>query len=129
MENLFVPFELAKKLKEKGFNESCFGYYWSKYDYAPKKFKVQLQDCCLGEEKDSSTIRRHIIDIVAPLYQQAVDWFREKHNIDIVISPIIFGNKKYHSYIYKNGVEWSKSMSDTYYEGLNKAIEEALNLI
>lgn len=58
MEKEFVPYELAVKLKELGFDEPCFGGWdnGNKWYYHP----------------DSD------IMVDAPLWQQAFDWFREK---------------------------------------------------
>ena len=74
MEEPFVTYEIASKLKNLGFdNILCFGYYTNNGEYldTSKKYHKQpsiddLQDKCL-----------------APLWQQAIDWFREKYDIHI----------------------------------------------
>lgn len=64
MQEEFVTFEIAKELKELGFEEACFGFYSENekliIDYAPKSDKTLLH---------------------APLCQQVFKWFRNKHNI------------------------------------------------
>ena len=62
MEKEFVPYELAVKLKEIGFDEECFGAYHNE-NY------LDLE----SEEYDYSYA------VKAPLFQQAFRWFREKH--------------------------------------------------
>ena len=111
MKHLFVPYELALKLKEKEFNESCFQVYDSPYSMIP--------DCEAG---NNST------NVDAPLYQQVQDWFREKHNIHIWVrksnnSELFFYRMDYNLNYNHN------ERFNTYYEALTKAIEEAIKLI
>ena len=74
MNNLFIPYEQALHLKELGFQEECLAYYH--------------QDQML--EKDSHGIKRdHYrgkFGVLAPLYQQAFDWFRKQVYPQIVIN-------------------------------------------
>jgi hypothetical protein len=108
MKHLFIPYELALKLKEKGFNEPCFGFY--------------IQGVLHPKLPDSTTILLH-----APLYQQVIDWFREKH--DIFISP---ENRNEHLIVRgwnRKTCEHFVGDSNEPKEALNKAIEEALKLV
>ena len=75
MEKQFVPYELAVKLKELGFDEPCFGYYKNERLKACPRWVVLNQSSNLSDN-----------DCVAPLWQQAFYWFREKHGIDSYIS-------------------------------------------
>lgn len=59
MKKDFVPYELALRLKELGFNENCLEYYDS-------------------ETKDFCDVMK---EIPAPLFSQAFRWFRENHNL------------------------------------------------
>lgn len=83
MKHLFVPYAIALTLKEKGFDEPCFGfnYVYFKGDNVELKIepnertnayfiKADAKECCL-----------------APVYQQVVDWFRDKHSIYIAVLP------------------------------------------
>jgi hypothetical protein len=75
MEKEFIPYEQALALKELGFDEKCFNYY-GKNNKLPKQL-----DCMLG-------LRHHSVNkefVLAPLYQQAFRWFREKYNINTVV--------------------------------------------
>lgn len=71
MEKQFVTYEIALKLNKLGFNEECLGY-----------FRNNTKSFHLGEDtrvqKDS---------VLAPLWQQAIDWFREEYNIHISLLP------------------------------------------
>ena len=66
----FVPYELAVKLKELGFDEPCFGYYNGNYEFT---FFVDVRSCNTNSEfKFYPT---------APTYSQAFRWFREKYDL------------------------------------------------
>lgn len=88
----YVSFEIAKLLKEKGFDETCIGFY------TPEK---ELHFTFLGETNsmwlDDS--------ISAPTLQMAMKWLREIHHIFIEIDwdarpePIGSRNKPYFSLI------------------------------
>ena len=80
MEKEFIPYEQALVLKELGFDEPCFGWFTDTHLRIGFVESKHVQ----GEN-----------EILAPLYQQAFRWFREKHNIDSYhIEPTnnMFGN-------------------------------------
>ncbi len=64
MKNQFVPYELTLKLRELGFDEEFFGYFSSDKVLQIHITTFRLEDLNKG--------------ILAPLYQQAFDWFRLK---------------------------------------------------
>ena len=106
MNNLFVPYEQALHLKELGFQEECLAYYH--------------QDQML--EKDSLGIKRdHYrgkFGVLAPLYQQAFRFFREKYNLCHHIHVNIF---KYEWYI-------EHRIEDEEYEGYDYSTYEESEL-
>jgi hypothetical protein len=71
MKHLFVPYEVAMLVKNLGFNEPCFGWY-SNVDELLTIENVTIDDCK--------------ITLLAPTYQQVIDWLRETYN-SIVGSP------------------------------------------
>lgn len=73
MKHLFVPYEIALLAKEKGFDEPCLAIYENKelHTWRVADTLVQQKDLANSDS------------IVAPLYQQLIDWFREK-NIKLV---------------------------------------------
>lgn len=86
MENLFVPYEIAKTLKEKGFDKPCLAYY-GKTKFKTGIFlhtKRQLPNSLKFDTIINST---ELTIVAAPIYQQVVDWFIEKHKISIHIHP------------------------------------------
>lgn len=65
MKNEFIPYEQALALKNLGFDEPCFAAYLK-----------------AGRFLDISEYVNHgDYRILAPLYQQAFRWFREKHGL------------------------------------------------
>jgi hypothetical protein len=64
MKNEFIPYEQALALKELGFDEPCFGWFTTGYLRVGSVESKHVQG--LGE-------------LLAPLYQQAFRWFREKY--------------------------------------------------
>jgi hypothetical protein len=82
MEKEFVPYEQALALKELGF-ESPYpigGYQGGKIFYY-EKGELYYD----GRPMYSSDA--HSGQLLAPLYQQAFRWFREKYNIQATIEP------------------------------------------
>ena len=84
MNKEFVLYEEALALKELGFNEECLGWYPS--DKQLRLLRVKSKS--LKDHLDEGTIF-----YLAPLYQQAFRWFREKHGLHHQIGW--FGADKY----------------------------------
>lgn len=127
MDKLFVNFELSMVLKQLKFNTPCFRYYSIAGNLCENNLFTFYQNS-MGGKIDSH--------IAAPLYQQVIDWFREKHNIVINVMLYYkvdkgswsFELEEYGSHeTYKDISKYDKHK--TYYESLNKAIEEAIKLI
>ena len=124
MQHLFVPQELALKLKEKGFDEECLARWFCANNEKPI---LLLNTTLTKEDKDSDILTS------APLYQQVQDWFREKHFINIHADSL--GLISYYGFVgkignYSNAKKLTvESKVLTYYEALTKAIEEAIKLI
>lgn len=72
MQEQFLPYELALKLKELGFNEECIATFDEDENF-------ELQDF----EQNYDTFPSHIIAV--PLWQQAFEWFEEKYDFHINI--------------------------------------------
>ena len=133
MNHLFVPYEIALQLKEKGFDEFCIGLFNEEgLQYDGEIYSFPFHNSLTKEGAVDPSI------VAAPLYQQVIDWFREKHNIDILLE-ITYG-----SHISKNSGDWfyftvynsKNKKAKRFFEGdfdkykaLRNAIEGALNLI
>ena len=79
----FIPYEQALALKELGFNEPCFGYYYTlngkDWKFAEKSEYYRLDDEINIGGKFS---------LLTQLYQQAFRWFREKHDLHSCVAPV-----------------------------------------
>lgn len=115
----YCSFGVAKLLKEKGFNESCYTCYVEKeishYDYSSTNYEL--------------------IDgvISCPTIQMAMKWLREIHGIDIVIeiSDPSVNDRKYYCVIWdKNNDSHILDLFDSYEDAVEEAIKYCLeNLI
>ena len=135
MKHLFVPYEMALKLKEKGFNEPCLAL-----------FNNSDKPIIAGNTPvfNSKTVDDSII--CAPTHQQVQDWF-ETHGVSVETFLTMMGGWRFDlkpidskgtRLFQKNGLEIMQGGKipadfnetfDTKYQALNKAIEEALTLI
>ncbi len=69
MEEQFVTYEIALKLKELGFDEECLASYYM----AGRKLDI------------NQYIKNGEYTILAPLWQQAINWFLSQYNIWISV--------------------------------------------
>jgi len=143
MEHLFVPFEICLTLREKGFDEPCRDHWergqndkeWELFTSGEWLTKKDL----MADYKDANG--NLCGEISAPLYQQVLDWLREKHKIyiELIIDGWENDEKITDEYIGYRAFVWKVSepkphhnddlgMSD-YYTILKVAIEHALKLI
>ena len=109
----FVPYELAVKLKELGFDEPCFGYY----DNGVFIFWY-----------DSKQETELLLNCTAPTFSQAFRWFREKYDLPSNLELLEIG-WDYVIYLDDGGedIDYGDAPFKTYEEAelacLNKLIE------
>lgn len=127
MKEQFVTYEIASKLKELGFDDECFGYYSNKTSH-----HLYLE-CNYKEVTDK--INNPYTDIIkAPLWQQAIDWFRKKYNIEINISDntlekkyVFVINKSFsNTLLYSSGKWMAQKSTDTYYITFEEARKQSI---
>jgi hypothetical protein len=128
MKNLFVPQPLAKLADEKQFNEPCFAAWY------PDHEEIGWFGIAGKTLRNSEMLGGAF---TAPLYQQLVDWFREKHNIHVI--PCKDWSRKdrpmYSAMLANENInqDMSEMMRQrkytTYYEALTAALTEAFKLI
>ena len=114
MKELFAPYELALKVKEKGFNKQCFGGYYL-FENTP--------DLCIYQDENEFSDSKEII-IFAPLYQQIISWLLKEHNLLISQRPV---NGDIGFTIYDITKEGNKRLRS--YDTIDKAIEEAFDIV
>jgi hypothetical protein len=123
----FIPYEQALALKELGFDEPCFGWWFT-------------DEKMLIIEKSTKSTSENIVQ--APLYQQAFRWFREKHNIQgYIYSSTVRGNvektKQFTGYIWNiNGIDIPflstdarDELHDTYEEAELECIKKLIEIV
>lgn len=74
MKEQFIPYDLAIKLKELGFDEICLGYY-----FKGDRFSTSMNNTMIT--KNSLVSNRPDNIVTAPLWQQAFDFFRKKYKL------------------------------------------------
>ena len=144
----FVTYEIALKLKELGFDEECLAYYskeavYADIDYNKTNF-VLLSSKKMGElvghgsvnnslfkwlkenDKTSGELYTLSESVTAPLWQQVIDFLREKYNITVEIRRNYPKNK----YFYTIGSKTFQHVSETTFnyedaraQGILKTIE------
>ena len=104
MKNEFVPYDIALAMKELGFEEGCIGLYYCD----GSEFKLEYRETQYDVQKGWQN------GVLAPLYQQAFRWFREKHGIFSWLTrhryniTTSLGNKEY----YRWGLEYEVETSE-----------------
>lgn len=122
----YVSLEVAKLLKEKGFDEPCDWIYDTKEQCFKNSKEVNF------DVTFTNSILRDNVYCVPTLYE-AQKWLREKHNIDVL--PIIreesLPKKDYCCYIYKNAkvVSCKVAYGEDFYECMNDSLFEAIKMI
>jgi hypothetical protein len=128
MKDQFVPYEIAVKLKEKGFDEPCLGFYYDEGKFSFWNWTVFNEYPHLT--KNTAMIMTDYIS--APLWQQVIDWFREKHNLIMWVEARYGFKKKYFWFIHFDVLIKDDIFDlhiETYEEARQEAIEHALTLI
>jgi hypothetical protein len=98
MKDLFVPYEIASRLEDIGFEEPSLAYY----DSSNHKLYQVSPPFTTGDPIFGSFVpkhnKKHLIPLIgAPLYQQVFDWFRKEHNL---LGEVNIGDKE-ESYTYR----------------------------
>lgn len=81
MEKEFVSYEMALALKELGFNEPCFTYYYNVSGKLRTNISIDIDDIWIP-----GSIKKLGITL-APTLSQAFNFFSEKYGLDYSIIP------------------------------------------
>ena len=87
----FVSFEIAKLLKEKGFDETCRAFWkvWNNHttmcDCSPSHLFEYCHNSMLEQYNDDEEL-----NIACPTLQMAMKWLREVNHCVICITPLTF---------------------------------------
>ena len=89
----FVSKDLALKLKEKGFDKPCFGWYYIKTPTGATEGELVLNRYSYRGGTYKETLERHIISYItqnvvdAPTIEQVLEWLREEKEIIVYCKP------------------------------------------
>lgn len=110
MKEDFVPYELAVKLKEKGFKMPCIAHYCC-LDGNVLKFNITA-DCIRGSNFKVLN-EKYNIYIDAPTISQVLKWLREKKKIHLIVE---ISDSGWYYTLYPN-IRWEngKLKSDKYF--------------
>lgn len=108
----FINKQLALKLKEKGYDRPCFGWYHITTPPGAFEGRLNLNTTARMGADYQFLLKRHFNEyspnpnlVNAPTIEQVLKWLREEKDIDIVIEPIdrntiYMGGEKYILAIY-----------------------------
>jgi hypothetical protein len=116
MDKEFVTYKQALALEDLGFNEKCLAYF----DYYGKIVELCLKDSDWdGCGQD------------APLKQQVLRWFRQKHNLIGLIEGGYDSYKNVYSYVIWKGSndDWLYYYWDSYEEAENACIDKLIEIL
>lgn len=122
----FVPFEIAKKLKSKGFKDTCFAYYTpsgSGLIFNKTPFRSGIVEDCLDSVNSLpiGCIGADFID--SPTITQVLKWLREEKKLFVEPSLFKYG---YESYVQSTIFEKDKDYTDMWrVEGFHSTYEQA----
>ena len=85
MDKEFVTLELGVKLKQLGFNDPCLVGVINNETLTAIGFSFK-------------NYNNNVHDFVLPLWQQAFEWFEEKHNLEGIVKSWKEGNDNYFYY-------------------------------
>jgi hypothetical protein len=128
MEKEFVSYEIALKLKELGFDEPCFTYYYNINGNIRTGLSINIHNAWTyaGTKKLGTTL--------APLYQQVFKWLRSKYGIDFSINTIYSRynentSKKYSGVIDNKTVFINVNFYETYEEAELAGLQKMIKII
>ena len=135
MNKEFVPYEESLALKELGFNEPCFAYFYHHQEYKilfdnpnqARDYNSIKIDVGSIFDHDKEKVKKGLESLgdsvsrltSVPLYQQAFRWFRENHNMSGEVGINVMEDDEY---CYEIGDVKTRTTVD---EGSYKTYEEA----
>jgi len=121
----FVSYEMALELKELGFNEPCFTYYYNISGKLRTNISIDVDDIWIP-----GSIKKLGITL-APTFSQAFKFFREKYKMAI-INPDWNNKYKYEIFnlhLLNQGVLVTKSGFETYEEAEINSLQKMIEII
>ena len=117
MKKEFIPYKEAIALKKLGFNEKCLGRYDpldNELVIVRNRINLNINSRSIWEE-----------GCTAPLYQQAFEWFRNKH---FTVGYVIPFNGKWSYNVISNKIELQESNFKTYREAETACLKKLIKI-
>lgn len=116
MQNEFLPYDRALKLKQLGFDEPCFARFSKDGDLLIAHTEKYIID---------NGVDRSEFFTLAPLFQQAFGWFREEHGLGHMINGI-----GYESFLFNiGGLVTVFPMFKTYEEAELACLDKLIEIV
>lgn len=125
MNNEFVSYEIALALKELGFDEPCFTYYYNVTGKLRTNISIDIDDIWV-----SGSIKKLGITL-APTFSQAFKFFRDKYKMAI-INPDWNNKYKYiifNLHLLNQGVLFTKSGFKTYEKAELACLQKMIEIL
>ena len=124
MKEQFCSYEIALKLKELGFDEECFGVYIETNGEPILRYNLPHLE---SQGKVNYIYERAIL---IPLWQQAIDWFREKYKINCIVGYTDDDKEEFMAVIDRpnQDIDYNMNPTESYYEAREQAILKAIEL-
>lgn len=122
MNKEFVTYEIAKELKDLGFDEPCIGSYSNKKTFNFTKGGLMYKTTPCEPEF-----------CIAPLWQQAFRWFRDKHSL-IAVPLYIGGDYRYYDILINDDatgeeIEYDQMLIPKYEEAELACLEILIEIV
>lgn len=130
MREQFLPYEIAIILKEKGFDDDCFGYY-NKLPNSKEFTLFGLNTTGNGSYRNTDLRNKKAYACAAPLPIQVAAWFREKHKLSIEPQSDWFAYSVQIIYntLGDNTCKFKQGKFESYDEAFLTGIKKAIELI
>jgi hypothetical protein len=129
----FVPYQPSLDMKSIGFDEECFTFWTNTPKYKGDNIQLCITDGMHGYSPNSISFKQDFLregECLAPLYQQAFRWFREKYEIDGLLHKRVEGSYyfwitecDYNHYKYYNQMVYFNTYEEAEQACLIKLIE------
>lgn len=132
MEEQFVPYELALKLKELGFDRKCLAYYDMKGVFYPMGTVSGPKEIYFGTFIPKYQYKDDLEPLVAaPLWQQAFEFFRDKYKLLAIPVNYIEWYFEIHTIglLAETVFIEDSELTSTYNTALPKAIEKLIQIV
>lgn len=132
MEKEFIPYDLALRMKQLGFDEPCFGYFCNdrrdcKLEFVPVKLaknwngiESNLDESPIYNGRNKKEVKESLDErnllflwTSAPTWKSAFEWFREKYNLNHAVLRMPISILKIQE---KNGTNHIKKFSWSVYD-------------